>query len=173
MNKSHAKESEAKDYSSTFQQDLEMMRYFQDEFMFRHKHYWNILIKFFSLTVIISILPIASQVFGIELNAIPHRYLLCFPSLGLLVSVISLIILLSEAKKMSSANDAKYCINKHCMDPKYHYKFYDEVIGTKNSNKKKMAILFNALVCIFYRNLNHFGDLHSNTIFVKPSLHNA
>lgn len=126
-----------KDYASTFQQDLEMMRYFQDEFMFRHKHYWDILVKFFTLTVIISILPIASQVFGIALNTIPHRYLLCFPALGLIVSVTSLIILLSEAKKMSSANDAKYNINKHCMDPKYHYKFYDNVIGTEKSNKKR------------------------------------
>lgn len=131
------KKTDKIDYSSTFQQDIEMMRYFQDEFMFRHKHYWDILIKFFTLTVIISILPIASQVFGIELNTIPHRYLLCFPTLGLIVSVISLIIQLGEANKMRSANEAKYYINKHHMDPKYRYKFYDDVIGTKDTKKSK------------------------------------
>lgn len=137
MNNKSNKDLCNKDYANTFQQDLEMMKFFQEEFMFRHKHYWDILIKFFMLTVIISILPIASQVFGIELNTIPQRYLLCFPALGLIVSVLSLIVLLSEAKKMSSANSAKYYINKHCMDPKYHYKFYNDEIGTGSSNKKR------------------------------------
>lgn len=137
MSKNPAKETDKIDYASTFHQDIEMMRYFQDEFMFRHRHYWDILIKFFTLTVIISILPIASQIFGIELNAIPHRYLLCFPTLGFIISVISLIIQLGESKKMSSANEAKYYINKHHMDPKYRYKFYDDVIGTKDTNKNR------------------------------------
>ena len=38
-----------KNYSSTFEQDIEMLNYFQNEFMYRHTHYWNILIKFFLL----------------------------------------------------------------------------------------------------------------------------
>ena len=28
---------------------LEMMKFYQEEFMYRHKHYWDLIIRFFSL----------------------------------------------------------------------------------------------------------------------------
>ena len=51
-----------------FEQDLQMLQYFQDEFQYRHKHFWYILILLFVLCVVIIILPIAPEVMGIKIQ---------------------------------------------------------------------------------------------------------
>ena len=127
-----------KKYADTFNNDLEMLKYFQEEFMFRQKHYWDLLIKLFALTLGVTILPIASEVFSISIKPIPQNYLLCFPALGFLISLFSFFLLRKEARKMSSVNEAKYRINRQYMDPKYHYAFYNRNVGTGISDKKKL-----------------------------------
>lgn len=127
---------EEKKYEETFEQDLEMLKYFQDEFKFRQEHYWDILIKLFIFTITITILPIASEVFGIKLNEIDPRFLVCFPALGLVVAFFGFFLISKEAKKMSAVNHAKYRINRG-MDSKYHYHFYNKDVGTEKSDQKK------------------------------------
>lgn len=119
-----------KDYNY-FQQDLEMLKYFQEEFFFRQKYYWTFLAKSFFLTVGISAIPIVSEIFGIVPKEIPHPYRLFFPLLGLIISIFSLILLLKNAKKMNSVNNAKYRINR-LMSSRYHYEFRNDNVGKKD-----------------------------------------
>lgn len=51
-----------------FDRDVQMLKYFQDEFLYRHKHFWNILVKSFLLTVTVTIIPIIKEIFGIEFD---------------------------------------------------------------------------------------------------------
>lgn len=131
------------DKTNKFEEDIKMLTYFHDEFMYRHKHYWDTLIKLFLLTVVISILPITTQIFGIELSHLPRLILFCFPALGLIVSVFSLVILHQEAKRMSAVNTAKYRINKQ-MDPLYHYDYFD-----KDEKKKSTPLSLQMPVVVF------------------------
>ena len=110
-----------------FEHDLAMLNYFQEEFMFRQKHYWDILIKLFALSIIVTILPITSEVFGISLISIHQRFLLIFPAIGLIISLCSLFLLLGEAKRIRAVNDAKYRINRQYMDEKYQYMFFNKL----------------------------------------------
>lgn len=126
-----------KNYSSTFKQDIEMLNYFQNEFMYRHTHYWNILIKFFLLTIIITILPVTSEVLGVVLDNIPQKSLLIFPALGLIVAIFSSFILLDEAKKLQAVNEAKYRINRQNMAKKYHYAHYNDKVGKNITSREK------------------------------------
>ena len=130
-------------YSETFEDDLEMLRYFQEEFMFRQSHYWNILFKFFVLTIVVAILPIAGEVFGISLNSIQQKYLIFFPILACLIASFSLIILLDEARKVQAVNEAKYRINRMNMDSRYHYEYYNDQVGKgMNKSKKRRWLAF-------------------------------
>lgn len=58
------------DNISEIQQDFEALKYFQDEFQYRHKHFWNVMIKLFVLDVVILLLPFSTEIFGISLAPI-------------------------------------------------------------------------------------------------------
>ncbi len=126
-------------HEATFQHDLEMMDYFQNEFMFRQKHFWDILIKLFTLTVVITILPIASEVLGTELNAIPAKCMFLFPALGFIISFLNLFLLKQEAEKIAAVNEAKYRINRECMDSKYHYVYFKNWEADAQSKAKWLS----------------------------------
>lgn len=51
------------DNISEIQQDFEALKYFQDEFQYRHKHFWNVMIKLFVLDVVILLLPFSTEIF--------------------------------------------------------------------------------------------------------------
>lgn len=55
-----------------------MLQFFQDEFIYRHTHFWNILMKLFILDAIIVLLPLVSEIMGISLKAIDHHFLFIF-----------------------------------------------------------------------------------------------
>ena len=97
----------------------------------------DILIKLFALSIIVTILPITSEVFGISLISIHQRFLLIFPAIGLIISLCSLFLLLGEAKRIRAVNDAKYRINRQYMDEKYQYMFFNRLVGTSSDNKRK------------------------------------
>ena len=40
-----------------FDSDLKMLQYLQNEFLYRHAHYWDFLIKSFLLTITITVFP--------------------------------------------------------------------------------------------------------------------
>ena len=126
--------------TDTFEYDLEMLKYFQSEFEYRHKHFWEILIKFFILSIGVTILPIASGVFGFDLNEIPRRLLICLPILGIAISFLSNFVLWDEMKKIVAVNKAKYRINSQLLDPKYHYEFYNKDVAKPSSDSGRNAI---------------------------------
>lgn len=122
---------------NTFEKDLAMMQYFQEEFMYRQTHYWNILIKSFLLVISVSILPVASQVFGIEIKTIPIKTIRFFPLMGIGFALLGLFALLKEAEKIQSANVAKYRINRQYMRKRYHYEYYNDNVGQSENETKK------------------------------------
>ncbi|MBE6844657.1 MAG: hypothetical protein E7508_02930 [Ruminococcus sp.] len=129
--------------SDLTEHDIQMLNYFQNEFLYRHTHYWSIAIKLFITTVVITILPLTTSVFGIELSNITDKKLiLCFPVLGLITALISFLILRNEAQRINAVNRAKYRINKECLPSKYQYIYYEE----KDPKKWQTFVISNCIL---------------------------
>ena len=126
-----------------FNRDYQMLNYFQSEFLYRHKHFWSVLIKSFILVLSTTIIPIVSEVFGIVFNNIIQRFLFIFPIIGILLAIGSFLILLDEGKKINAVNTAKYRINQ-TMDEKYQYYFYTKFNNGNfrdiKTNKRKKGL---------------------------------
>lgn len=121
--------------SDTFENDFKVLNFFQDEFYYRHKHYWSLLIKSFTFVLLITTLPITTGVLGFSVLEMPKWILCCFPILGIIISSLSTYVLCGEARRMNAVNNAKYRINKYLMDKKYQYEFFD--LDTKKSSDQK------------------------------------
>ena len=126
------------------QQDFEALKYFQDEFQYRHKHFWNVMIKLFVLDVVILLFPFSTEILGISLAPIKSEYIICFPLFGALIAILTFIILNDEAKKISSVNKAKYRINRG-MPEKYHYENY---VGNMDDKRKQLTFSLTKIVLI-------------------------
>ena len=139
-----------KDQNNNFENDYKMLTYFQDEFVHRDEHFWKMVIYSFLLVVVISILPIVNEIFGISIehNTV-QAIAFVFPFIGAIISVLSFIILSSEAKRVNAVNQAKYRINK-MMDEKYQYVFYKKSKTSEKESKKPYSRKINGknpLVC--------------------------
>ncbi len=121
--------------NSDFRSDLEMLKYFQDEFQYRHKHFWDIAIKLFILDIIVLLLPVSTEILGINLILIKSEYIAFFSLFGVLIAVLTYCILTDEAKKISAVNKAKYRINRQ-MKEKYQYVNY---VGNMADKRKQLA----------------------------------
>ena len=128
----------------SFNNTLEIMEYYQEEFKYRHEHYWNILFKMFIFNVIIIILPITSQAMGFTLSDASTKFGVIFPILGIFIAYLTKIILEDEAKKISAVNKVKYNINKTL--PK-KYRYYDYVPDKTDS---KVQLAHNLIKIIFF-----------------------
>ena len=126
---------------------LEMMKFYQEEFMYRHKHYWDLIIKFFSLFVVVSTLPIISGVLGVELNEISRKHLIFFPIIGMLIAILGRHVVLMEVKFMASANKSKYRINQKLLPDKYQYEWFDK--ENLNSKKKRFSFKLPNIIFVF------------------------
>ena len=126
---------------------LEMMKFYQEEFMYRHKHFWDLTVKFFVLFVVVSTLPIISGVLGVEVKDVSTENLIFFPLMGLIIAFLGRYILLKEVKFMGAANKAKYRINEEYLPPKYQYEFFDK--ENLNSDKKRFSSVFPNVMFIF------------------------
>ena len=135
IRKDHSKAKDITTEDSKFEHDFQMLQYFQEEFVYRHKHFWSLAIKCFLLTVIITIVPIVSEISGIVFAELIDRFLIVFPAIGFILACGSHYLLLDEAKKMSNVNKAKYRINK-LMDERYHYNFYHHLQNNEFHDKK-------------------------------------
>lgn len=144
--------------TNEFDRDVQMLKYFQDEFLYRHKHFWNILVKSFLLTATITIIPIIKELSGIEFdNEVIAKYYIVFPLLGLALAIGSFLLLLDESRKLSAVNNVKYQINQR-MDEKYRYIFYNNaskkaVQSTdcdKSLKRVKMPSLTYSIVTLFF-----------------------
>ena len=124
------------DYSKEqFDCDIEMLKYFQEEFIYRHKHYWNIVFKVFTLVVVTCLIPFASEIAGVKLIETARLYSLCFPVIAFVTAILGKFILDDEATKMSAVNRAKYTLNKQNMIDRYHYYYYNPDVGQKETDK--------------------------------------
>lgn len=123
------------DNINEIQQDFEALKYFQDEFQYRHKHFWNVLIKLFVLDVVILLFPFSTEIFGISLVPIKPEYIVCFPIFGALVAILTYLVLNDEAKKISAVNEVKYRINRE-LPEKYRYKNY---VGNMADKRNQLA----------------------------------
>lgn len=126
-----------------FDKDFQMLSYFQEEFTYRHKHFWSVAVKTFLASLATTTIPIVSESFGLIFNDIIKDFLIVFPLLGIVLAFISYLVLSDEAEKIEAVNIAKYKLNKK-MDERYHYYFYTKLSGTefrdKKTNKKKMPL---------------------------------
>ncbi len=101
-------DSKQRDYSF----ELEMLKFYQQEFQYRINHLWNILIKLFFLCVIVCLIPFVSEIVGIKFNIIDNNtnvalVSLFFPSVGFFISIFSWWILRNETQRMNVADDSK------------------------------------------------------------------
>lgn len=116
----------SKKYSDDkFNKDIKMLEYFQDEFKYRHRLFWSLLVKLFLLDITVIMLPFASKIFGISLKEIVTPYILIFPIFGIIVALFTNILLSSEAIRLKAVNNVKYQINSS-MPSKYQYNLDDD-----------------------------------------------
>lgn len=127
--------------SDEFERDYKMLMYFQEEFVYRHKHYWSLVVKSFLLTIGITIIPIVSEIFGLSFNDVVSKFSLIFPILGIFLAIESFYLISKEANRISMVNSAKYKINKK-MISKYRYVFVND------NNKKFLSKSFSKLILI-------------------------
>lgn len=111
-----------------FTKDIEMLKYFQDEFKYRHTHFWNILIKFFMLSVTIAVLPMTSSIFGIELNDMARKMTFVFPFVAVGIAFLGRYILNGEAKRLYTVQEAKYRVSRG-LEEQYQYYFWNNRLG--------------------------------------------
>ena len=111
---------EEKKEQSTFEKDLAMLKFFQEEFIYRHKHYWDVLMKTFLVAVVITVLPIVSEVLGVKLDDLPRQYLFFFPGLGTAISVLSYDLLRRESDRLNQVSQAKRELSQK-MEERYRY----------------------------------------------------
>lgn len=98
---------EEKKEQSTFEKDLAMLKFFQEEFLYRHKHYWDVLMKTFLVAVVVTVLPIVSEVLGVKLDDLPRQYLFFFPALGAAISLLSYDLLRRESDRLNRVGGFK------------------------------------------------------------------
>lgn len=110
-----------------FQRDFEMLKFFHDEYIYHHKHFWQVLFKLSTLSIVVTILPLTSEIFGVKLDEISQGAKFFFPSLGLLTSIFSLIIMLQEANRLRWIGNSKAVVNN---DMPKHYRY------TQNETRK-------------------------------------
>lgn len=122
------------DENVTYERTYEMLQYFQEEFFHRHTHFWNTLKMFFVLNIAISLLPFVSGILGVEIknDGLP---MYIFPIVGVLISIISFIIIRSEAISFSLVSDKKYEISRMLPDD-YQYKKLKSKEGKATTRKK-------------------------------------
>lgn len=135
----------------SFERDLKMLNYFQSEFQYRHGLYWRNLVILFILDVIVTIIPLTVEVFGIKFADLPKSYPICFPLFGIMIAIFTYFILSDEAKKITAVNKAKYRISES-MEEKYRYVNY---VGDMSAKKNqltfslaKYVLIVELLLCV-------------------------
>ena len=94
-----------------------MLDYYQNEWMYRHKHFWNLLTKLFVLNLFIAVLPFMSNAFNIKFENLEILKFI-FPMAAIVITSVSAYALFIEANRMSAVGGKKYENNKN-MDKLY------------------------------------------------------
>lgn len=125
----------------TYEHTHEMLLYFQEEFFHRHTHFWNTLKMFFVLNIAISLLPFVSGILGVEIKG-EGLPMYIFPVVGILLSLVSFVIIKSEALSFSLVSAKKYEISRMLPD-EYQYKKIEQKNPCKekaSTEKKKISM---------------------------------
>ncbi|MCH5142438.1 MAG: hypothetical protein J1G07_01820 [Clostridiales bacterium] len=128
--------------NENFENNYKMLLYFQDEYKYRHKHFWDTLKMFFTLNITISLLPFISGFFNYEID-IAKFPIYIFPIIGICTAIVSSIFLKLEMEVFNSVARKKFRINE--LFPKEEYKY--EKLKTKKISIK--IILTNLIFQIF------------------------
>ncbi len=123
---------------------LRMLDYYQNEWLYRHKHFWNLLIKLFVFNLFIAVLPFISNVYEIEFENLEILKFI-FPIAAFVITGASTYALFIEADRMSLVGAKKYEINRY-MDKLYQYK--SDNITFKKNFKAYLIILISMLMLL-------------------------
>lgn len=105
-----------------FNQTMEALKYYENEFLERQKSFWKLLTRFFTLEVIVDLLPFASAIGGLELRELNNpKVMYVFPGFGVIFALLSFWILWQEGKRIILVNQVKYQINNQ-LPEKMRYK---------------------------------------------------
>lgn len=150
--------------------ELEVLKYFQDEFKFRCTHFWNISIKMFLLIVAVSVLPLFNSFWGMVLGDLPNpKWTLIFPILAILITILSIVILWQEEKRLQYTKDMKYDIkNKYIKS--YSYDEYINAKKTKDDNVVEDGITDNgkhlSLLVIWFFGIVEFAIIGLSAVII-------
>ena len=87
---------------SDIEKEKTALDYYKEQWIYRHKHYWNLLVKDLYLVLIIILFPNITDKAGmLPQTKIP---LWMFPCAGIVVSFLFTLLLLAEAERMSKQN---------------------------------------------------------------------
>ena len=148
MENKKAAKLKCKNISLNFERNLQMMNYYQQEYLYRHKHFWDLIVKLFILDVTVSLLPICKNIFGIEAKDISSPSLIIFSVLGTIIAIASFCILYNEARRMTSVKNAAQRIQSY-LGEKNKYPFYNskqELIVEYNTNDSMSTFVWTILI---------------------------
>lgn len=125
-----------------FNQTMELMKYYQDEFKMRQKHFWDLLIKLFTLDTVVSLMPFVKAIAGIQLADSLSHALYIFPIVGILIAAFSGLLLNAEARRLSAVNQAKYRQNEE-LPERCRYRVFKELEknGVKKLSESKKSVM--------------------------------
>lgn len=150
-------QDELQNPKNSWDMDIAMLNYFQNEWIYRHTHFWKIAIKLFLFNSIVTILPYVSTAFGVAIHVDNFNPYL-FPILGFIITFVTFYILNDESKKLTAVGQTKYRING-AMEEKYRYLNYTDKSETaplynpasKNNKKvfrnKKLIFAVTDIMC--------------------------
>lgn len=132
-----------KESQNFFENDLKMLEHLQNEFFYRHTHYWNFLVKSFLLTLTITVFPLMREIFGMTIDELDKKYYIIFPIIGIVLSFACFFILKEEDIRVRNVYSAKNKLNKK-MNKRYRVPSYN-----KSENSIHLSQTLGIILLIF------------------------
>lgn len=85
--------------------ELEMLRFYQEEWLFRVAHFWRLVVRFTTINLIITFAPLLTGPFKGEIFG--GRWAYMFPILGMFFALISRWIIAQEARRQDRVQVAR------------------------------------------------------------------
>lgn len=111
----------AKKKELTFEENYKILTYYQEEYTYRHKNFWKLLTSFLIFDVVISVLPLMTEIFGISLAIENDQYKILFPIFGIVIAVFSFLVLHGEAKRIDAVGKVKYAVARSFLPESHQY----------------------------------------------------
>jgi hypothetical protein len=148
----------------------DIIKLYQDNYFYRHANYWGVIYK-----SMISILGLLSLPYFLYKN-MDNILLILFPSVSIIISIFSILILESEAKRMNLSRDKmNELLGK--LSLYYKEKNIDNVLKRNKKNKltlwsklikskitTKMLFLY---ILLFFLSVFEIYIIYNNILFIK------